>query len=280
MIIKSIAVASNLFSIRKNGGRLHWLQIINPTVGEDVFLHLFDKQNRNGTITDYNATVAGTCLLTIESGIGMGHGLGNAGDAVTGVEVLSINHSGAKTVTIVDANSFYFTDTYVADDAIIFWSGAITLGTTASKLSILCRGVDADGFAGGFVGMIDGVFEQGVLGAITTTLDGSAGLPTNRGSAIISGGGLDDCTAGGVYTGLGAKTYRVQIDGTGTPDTFKWSNDGGVTWEATTVAITGSAQTLENGITVTFGATTGHTDTNYWDIAVANNHVTSIFEEK
>jgi hypothetical protein len=88
------------------------------------------------------------------------------------------------------------------------------------------------------------------------------------GSASFTGSGLDDATYGGGFRKDSDKTIRVEIDGTGTPDTFKWSQDGGSTWEETTVSITGSAQTLgETGVTVTFGATTGHTSGDYWDSA-------------
>ena len=45
---------------------------------------------------------------------------------------------------------------------------------------------------------------------------------------------------------------------------LKWSDDGGSTWDATLVAIDGTAQALNNGITVTFGETTGHTATDNW----------------
>lgn len=86
-------------------------------------------------------------------------------------------------------------------------------------------------------------------------------------AAVFSGSGLDDLTSSGNYTGPASRTYRVEIDGTGTPDTFKWSRDGGSTWAATGVAITGSAQELELGVVVTFAATTGHTSTDYWNIA-------------
>jgi hypothetical protein len=58
--------------------------------------------------------------------------------------------------------------------------------------------------------------------------------------------------------------FKVQIDGTGTPDTFKWSDDGGSTWKATGVPITGEDQSLEYNIIVTFGATTGHTLNDFW----------------
>lgn len=86
------------------------------------------------------------------------------------------------------------------------------------------------------------------------------------GTASFTGAGLNDATFGGTYIG-GGQTYKVEIDGAGTPDTFRWSDDGGSTWNASTVAITGTAQTLSNGVTVTFGATTGHTATEFWTSA-------------
>jgi len=84
------------------------------------------------------------------------------------------------------------------------------------------------------------------------------------GAETFAGSGLDDMTAAGTHSGTEVVYYRIQIDATGTPDTFSWSNTGDTSWDATGVAITGAAQTLENGVTVTFAATTGHTDTNYW----------------
>lgn len=86
----------------------------------------------------------------------------------------------------------------------------------------------------------------------------------NSGKAYFNSSGLNDLTLGGSYSGAAPLQYKVQIDGTGSPDTFKWSDDGGATWDATTVAITGAAQTLNNGLTVTFGATTGHTSGDNW----------------
>lgn len=82
--------------------------------------------------------------------------------------------------------------------------------------------------------------------------------------ATLEGSGLNDCTSGGAFTGLVTRKVVVEIDAAGTPDTFKWSKDGGKTWEAETVAITGSAKTLAEGITITFGATTGHTLGDKW----------------
>lgn len=85
------------------------------------------------------------------------------------------------------------------------------------------------------------------------------------GAPDFTGTGLNDLTLGGIYSGSSDEvSYRVQIDGVGTPNTFKWSDTGGVSFNATGVAITGSAQTLNNDITVTL-ATTGHTLNDRWD---------------
>lgn len=86
------------------------------------------------------------------------------------------------------------------------------------------------------------------------------------GADVFTGSGLDDLTPGGTYAPSTPvdTSFVVTIDAEGTPDTFKWSNDGGSTWEAETVAITGAAQALENGVTITFGATTGHTNAESW----------------
>ncbi|MFC1703058.1 hypothetical protein ACFLZO_01190, partial [Patescibacteria group bacterium] len=85
------------------------------------------------------------------------------------------------------------------------------------------------------------------------------------GAVTFTGTGLDDATSGGTFVGSTGLSYRVEIDGTGTPDTFRWSDDGGSTWDASTVSITGAAQVLNNGVTITFTATTGHTSGDRWD---------------
>jgi len=106
-------------------------------------------------------------------------------------------------------------------------------------------------------------------------LYGQFGTAATIGAATFTGSGLNDMTSGGHYTGLESDpiSYRVQIDGTGTPDTFKWSNDGGASWVATGVNIMGTAQHLEDGVVVTFGATTGHTLGNRWDFTVTPSQV-------
>ena len=82
--------------------------------------------------------------------------------------------------------------------------------------------------------------------------------------ARFQGGTLNDMTSQGTYTGLETIEYTVEIDTIGTPDTFKWSKDGGATYEATAEAIVGGAIALDNGVTVTFAATTGHALADKW----------------
>ena len=76
-------------------------------------------------------------------------------------------------------------------------------------------------------------------------------------------GDLDDMANGGAYTGTEVRTYFVEISAVGAVDSFIWSDDGGGTYSAP-VAITGGAQALSNGMTVTFAAVTGHTLGNFW----------------
>jgi hypothetical protein len=102
------------------------------------------------------------------------------------------------------------------------------------------------------------------------------------GSVTQTGSGLDDMTVSSpesAYTGHLDYTFRVEIDGTGTPDTFKWSVDGGVTWEEELVEIPGAATPylLQDGVYIEFAATTGHTSTDYWEFDVSVD-LTSIAE--
>jgi len=86
---------------------------------------------------------------------------------------------------------------------------------------------------------------------------------------IFYGIGLDDLTNSGIYTGSIPLQILVKIDFVNGTDKFRWSNDGGLTWEATGVSITGGLQTLQDGIKILFGATTGHTLNDYWEFSVA-----------
>jgi len=101
------------------------------------------------------------------------------------------------------------------------------------------------------------------LGAPTTTASGTVGGETYAGS-----GGLDDLTSGGTYSGTALVRVEVEIDSTGTTDTFQWrlvtidslGQETNGSW-TTSVSCDTSAITLQDGITVVFGAITGHDGT-------------------
>jgi len=105
----------------------------------------------------------------------------------------------------------------------------------------------------------------------------TSGPATNTiNDAVFSGVGVNDMTSGGTYTGVVDRFVVVEIDsaGAGVADTFKWSLDNGETWEATGVTITAAAQTLVDGIQVTFttdGSAVGgsHTLFDRWHFHVA-----------
>ena len=92
------------------------------------------------------------------------------------------------------------------------------------------------------------------------------------GTITQTGTGLSDLSITGTYSHSDADTsFVITIDGTGTPNTYKWSDDGGTTWDATTVNCTTTYAALSHGIFVKFAATTGHTLTNSWAFTVSDN---------
>lgn len=92
-------------------------------------------------------------------------------------------------------------------------------------------------------------------------IDSESGLEVGL---FFVGAGLNDMTYSGAYSGGASNAlFKVEIDATGTPDTFTWYKNG--ISQATAVPITGSAQLLDDGISVTFAATTGHTANDYYE---------------
>jgi 3-mercaptopyruvate sulfurtransferase SseA len=75
--------------------------------------------------------------------------------------------------------------------------------------------------------------------------------------------GTSDLVVGSIYSSGTTSTFTVEIDSVGSPDTFRWSGNNGATWTSA-VVITGSAQTLVSGLTVSFGSTTGHALNDTW----------------
>lgn len=85
------------------------------------------------------------------------------------------------------------------------------------------------------------------------------GVPMQYGS-----GSGDLWAYGGVDSGT-IKEYKVEIDGTGTPNTFRWSINDGSTWVASGVPITTSPITLgAYDVRLQFSQTTGYTMSQGW----------------
>ncbi len=77
--------------------------------------------------------------------------------------------------------------------------------------------------------------------------------------------GSNTLTTSGFYTGFINKYYKVEIDDENSvPNKFKWSNDGGKTYQNEFISIDSSAMTLEEGITITFPQTSGFSLGDYW----------------
>lgn len=80
----------------------------------------------------------------------------------------------------------------------------------------------------------------------------------------FKGSGLNDLTWGSAFSGASSAYHEVVIQTEAAPDKFKWRKNAGEWTE--NVEITGAAQTLDDGQTVTFAATTGHTAADQWII--------------
>lgn len=100
----------------------------------------------------------------------------------------------------------------------------------------------------------------------TKILSASQLLAASRsttGSIVHTGAGLSDLSKSGIFTGIAGVVYTITIDAADVPDTFHW-DDGAGGHGNDGVAITGTAQALSNGVSITFAATTGHTLADSW----------------
>ena len=77
-------------------------------------------------------------------------------------------------------------------------------------------------------------------------------------STITDVNDVSNVSITGTYTGETSRVYLLIIDSLGTPDTFKWSNNGGNTYQQQLIPITLSPINLDSGIMVTFTSTTGY----------------------
>lgn len=110
----------------------------------------------------------------------------------------------------------------------------------------------------------------------------NAGNTIGEANTVFVGGGLDDAFFAGHYSGdSSTKYFYVKIDSSGPVDTFEWGHDSTVGPVATGITITGAEQTLTAGISIDFGATTGHTTGDKWTgTATATDTDTGFFSNR
>lgn len=110
-----------------------------------------------------------------------------------------------------------------------------------------------------------------VLYPRTDTIQGFTPNHYNAATATIGavvqtvGTGQHDLTSGGTFTDIADHVYTIVIHTDGSH--FQWKKDSGAF--SSDVLITGSAQTLSEGVTVTFGHTSGYTVADTFTITVA-----------
>ncbi|KKN53502.1 hypothetical protein LCGC14_0601990 [marine sediment metagenome] len=82
-------------------------------------------------------------------------------------------------------------------------------------------------------------------------------------SEVFTGSGLDDLTPAGTFTGIRSHLYKVIVTTAAGTDKYDWYRDGVL--QAASVAMAGGAVSLDNGVTITFAASTGHTLADFWE---------------
>ena len=79
--------------------------------------------------------------------------------------------------------------------------------------------------------------------------------------------GLDDLSSSGIYSLTGNAVFQIKIDGVGSLNTFEWRKGASGGWTSG-IDMTGSAQLLQDGISITWAATTGHSNNDEWEMNV------------
>ena len=95
-------------------------------------------------------------------------------------------------------------------------------------------------------------------------------------SEVFTGSGLDDLTPAGTFSGVRGIIYKIVISLAAGTDKYDWYKDGVV--QASAVAMTPGADTLDLGVTATFAAQTGHTLGDFWEFEATittDRHVVS-----
>ena len=162
----------NVESLKTMGGIIKYIEAINVT-DDDLYAQFFNKKNGNIiSVADYGSVVVGAVLVTVEDDV-YGHKLGDAGDVVSLAIENSDYDNDPINVTIVDAYSFYMTETWVAT-SVGTWREVVTLGTTVPDFTKFIPKGDGVGKSAALVELMHGVhLDNGILFAVTKEIDGN-----------------------------------------------------------------------------------------------------------
>ena len=79
--------------------------------------------------------------------------------------------------------------------------------------------------------------------------------------------GFTTLTSSGTYLGTENREYLIEIDNEASPDTFRWSVDGGVNFNESEIPIVANTPIpLSSGISVTFSSNTGAKRGDRWRV--------------
>jgi len=156
---------------------------------------------------------------------------------VTGTHIYDQNHGGLA-ASLVNAAILIDSQTRNANvSAVKTGAGPVDFGDIVSP---------------GILNLADGLAE------ITQTFIGLAVYTP------IGAPGINDVAFSGTYTGSASETFCVVPDDVG-GDTFSWGvNPNCSTFVATGVAMTGTPQLLQDGVSVAFPSATGYTENDHW----------------
>ena len=217
--------------------------------GLEALGNLTLNSNKSVTVCGTNATghcdYSGTTQVAITSGISaLTSGRTSKQKVIVKGNFVFTSYLNIPNYTILDLSEASITGYASSANHLIRNSD-----TTNGNKHIEIIGGKIDGYY-----QVDGVNQQvSVVNTIAMIAEG--GVPAS--ATDLTPANTGSCTLTlGTTTGIEEYgNYVVEITSNSTPDVFKWSDDGGVTW-VTGVAVTGSAQSLNKGKTITFSSTT------------------------
>jgi hypothetical protein len=270
---KSFEILKDNASLDRNSERVYmngfWWDLEKATA--DGYASLDDLYNTLRDKIDHRYTGGGGGIESIVAGTNITVDNTDPLNPIVSVQDITLSGevTGSTSLSAIDKTAITnkTTETIVGTDYVLF--GDTSDGDNLKKGLVSDIVALSGGGGGGSPAGSDTQIQINQSGAFfadstfqKSDTDFNVGLDHTQQSAVtFTGSGLDDLTVAGTFTGTVPTTYTVTVASTGTPDTFDWT-DG--TNSGTGVSMSTSPTLLSNGISITFGADTGHTLTDEW----------------